>query len=454
MPLLVFWFLAVSMTWLVSEHFFFWDTVQLASKHAHHFYQNGFSSLLLPDEIDSGHPPIFGYLLAALWVLFGKTLLVSHFYALFFLLILIFQAYHLGDFLFKKNGGIWFCSFLLASPVMASQTVLVSPDVALCAFFIMGLNGVFQQKNNLLSIATLGLAMTSMRGMMVVIVLFATLLYQNKDFFKENYQNILFLVKKIIVPFLPAGLFAIAFLAWHFATKGWIGYFSGSTWAESFQSVGVKGFFKNIAIVAWRLADFGHIFIWLAGLYYFFQKKSSTQTARFLALLLCSILLLTPSALLYVGLSGHRYFLPIYIVSFLIVLDLIKNNYVKTALILGLLSGNFWVYPQPMATGWDSTLAHLPYYSLRKEMLDLIAENHLDIATIGTAFPNYNALETVDLNNDNRHFAKKDFSQNKYIFYSNVMNDFSAEELQTLQNTWKKRFVLQKGQVKVILYEK
>ena len=94
-----------------------------------------------------------------------------------------------------------------------------------------------------------------------------------------------------------------------------------------------------------------------------------------------------------------------------------------------------------MATGWDSTLAHLPYYSLRKEMLDLIAENHLDIATIGTAFPNYNALETVDLNNDNRYFAKKDFSQNKYIFYSNIMNDFSAEELQTLQNTWKKRFI-------------
>ena len=107
-----------------------------------------------------------------------------------------------------------------------------------------------------------------------------------------------------------------------------------------------------------------------------------------------------------------------------------------------------------MATGWDSTLAHLPYYTLRKEMNSLIDENHLDITTIGTAFPNCNALETVDLSNDNRHFAKKDFTQNKYIFYSNVMNDFSAEELKILQNTWKKRFILQKGQVDVILYEK
>ena len=452
--MLAFWFLAALMTWLVCEHFFFWDTVQLASKHAHYFYENGFSSLFLPDEIDSGHPPIFGYLLAVLWILFGKTLFISHFYALFFLLILIFQSYHLGDFLFKKNGDIWFCIFLFSSPVLASQAVLVSPDVALCAFFIMGLNGIFQKKNTLLAIASLALSMTSMRGMMVMIVLFITFLQQNQDFLKENYKNTIFLSKKIIIPFLPAALFGLTFLTWHFVTKGWIGYFSGSTWADSFQSVGVKGFLKNIAIVAWRLADFGHIFIWLTALFYFFEKKSTLKTARFLPLLLFSILLLIPSALLYTGLSGHRYFLPIYIVSFLIVLDLVENNYVKIALIFALLSGNFWVYRQPTATGWDSTLAHLPYYTLRKEMLGLIDENHLDITTIGTVFPNCNVLETVDLNNDNRHFAKKDFAQNKYIFYSNIMNDFSAEELQTLQNTWKKRFILQKGQVEVILYEK
>ena len=454
LPLLAFCFLATLITWLVREHFFFWDTVQLASKHAHYFYENGFSSLFLPDEIDSGHPPIFGFLLAGLWVIFGKTLFISHFYALFFLLILIFQSYHLGNFLFKKNGGIWFCSFLLASPVMASQAILVSPDVALCAFFIMGLNGIFQKKNTLLAIASLGLAMTSMRGMIVIIVLFLTFLQQNQDFLRENYKNIFILNKKIIFPFLPAALFGVCFLTWHFVTKGWIGYFSGSTWAASFQAVGFKDFLKNIVIVVWRLADFGHIFIWLTALYYYFSKKLAIQTTRFLALFLFSILLLTPSALLYTGLSGHRYFLPIYIISFLIVLDLVKNNYVKIALILALLFGNFWVYPQPMATGWDSTLAHLPYYNLRKEMLHLIAESHLDIATIGTAFPNCNSFENVDLNNNNQSFAKKDFIQNKYIFYSNVMNDFSAEELQTLQNTWKKRFFLQKGQVKVILYEK
>jgi hypothetical protein len=440
-------------TWFVGDNFFFWDTVQLASKHAHHFYQNGFSSLYLPDEIDSGHPPIFGYLLAVAWILFGKTLMVSHCYALFFLLILLFQSYHLGNFLLKKNGGIYLCGFLLASPVMASQAILVSPDVALCAFFMMGLNGIFQKRTPLLAIATLGLSMTSMRGMMVILVLFTTFLYENRVFLKQNKINVLVLGEKIILPFLAAGLFGATFLAWHFFTKGWIGYFSGSTWAESFKSVGAKGFLKNIAIVIWRLADFGHIFIWLGIIYCLFQKKYTVNKALF-ALLFFAVILLTPSALFYAGLSGHRYFLPIYIISFLIVIDFIKNNWMRIALIFSLLLGNFWVYQQPTATGWDSTLAHLPYYSLRKEMLDFIAENNIDLTSIGTAFPNCNALETVDLNNDNRHFAKKDFDQNKFIFYSNVMNDFSAEELQTLQTAWKKRFVLQKGLVTVILYEK
>lgn len=453
LSLLLFWLLAIVATWLVKDNFFFWDTVQLASKHAHHFYQNGFSSLYLPDEIDSGHPPIFGYLLAATWVLFGKTLLVSHLYALFFLLILLFQSYHLGDFLFKKNGGIYFCSFLLASPVMASQAILVSPDVPLCAFFVMGLNGIFQKRSTFLAIATLGLSMTSMRGMMVIMVLFATFLHQNIDFLKENKRNILVLSKKIILPFLAAGMFGTIFLMWHFYTKVWIGYFSGSTWAESFKSVGVKGFLKNIAIVIWRLADFGHIFIWLGIAYYFFFGKYAISKTLFV-LLFFALLLLTPSALFYAGLSGHRYFLPIYIVSFLIVIDLVRNNWAKIGLISMLVLGNFWVYKQPTATGWDSTLAHLPYYSLRKEMLDFINENNIDFETIGTAFPNYNELEVVDLNNDKRHFAKKDFEQNKFIFYSNIMNDFSAEELQILETSWEKRCILQKGQVVVILYQK
>ena len=59
---------------LVQDHVFFWDTVQLGAKHAYWYYENNFQSLLLPTEIDSGHPPLFGMYLAFCWLLFGKSL--------------------------------------------------------------------------------------------------------------------------------------------------------------------------------------------------------------------------------------------------------------------------------------------------------------------------------------------------------------------------------------------
>ena len=70
--------IGIALVWAVQHDPFFWDTVQLASKHAHHFYENGLRWTPLPPEIDSGHPPVFGYYLALAWTCFGKTLPASH----------------------------------------------------------------------------------------------------------------------------------------------------------------------------------------------------------------------------------------------------------------------------------------------------------------------------------------------------------------------------------------
>ncbi len=453
-PLLFFYFAAMLVTWLVRDHFFFWDTIQLASRHAHHFYENGFSSLKLPDDMDSGHPPLFGFGLAFLWKMFDKNLLISHLYILLFLILLIRQAYKLGVFLFGYWGGAWFCAFLLASPVVAGQAVLVSPDVVLCLFFIMSLRGIFENNISILSIGALGLSMTSLRGMMTLVALFAQFLFVNRTLIKQNFKNILFLFKKFVVPFLPAAFFGVGFLIWHWTAKGWIGYFSGSSWAESFVKSKGQALLKNFFIIGWRLIDFGHFFLWLVVFHAIFKKKIDKKIFDFVSLLVFSVLFLTPSALLYVGLNGHRYFLPIYISLILIVLSVLKNKKVKLLLILGLLTGNFWVYPQPIATGWDATLAHLPFYHLRKEMMNYIDKNNLDIREIGTAFPQLDFQENLLLNGDMRSFAAKDLKKNKYVFYSNIMNDFTTEELKTLKKDWKKRFILGGGQVEVILYEK
>ena len=71
-----------------------------------------------------------------------------------------------------------------------------------------------------------------------------------------------------------------------------------------------------------------------------------------------------------------------------------------TMAFMGLLSGNFWVYPQPISTGWDSTLAHLPYYKLRNEMLQYIDNQGIKCSDVGTAFPNWRPSKLVDLTPD------------------------------------------------------
>ena len=58
--ILFFLILFTILTYLVSDHIFFWDTVQLGAKHGLHFYDTNFSEILLPDVIDSGHVPVFG----------------------------------------------------------------------------------------------------------------------------------------------------------------------------------------------------------------------------------------------------------------------------------------------------------------------------------------------------------------------------------------------------------
>ena len=86
-----------------------------------------------------------------------------------------------------------------------------------------------------------------------------------------------------------------------------------------------------------------------------------------------------------------------------------------------LLSGNFWIYPQKISQGWDSTLAHLAYYDLRREAVSYLDERHIDFNEVQSFFPNVATIDKIDLNNDQRRFSDFDRKSN-YVFYSNVFN--------------------------------
>lgn len=419
--------------------------------------------------MDSGHFPAFGMYLAACWKIFGKSLAVSHLSVLPFLLGVWHFSYRLGDF-FLGGRFAWLltiCVFL--DPVFAGQTVLVSPDLGVMCFFLAGLWAIIKPQKLLLAVAAIALAALSMRGMMIVLALYFFKLLTHIIAFdfspKSSPLSWLKFVWKNALPFVPAGLLSLAFLYAHYAHTGWVGYHADSPWAPAFAKVDFAGFLKNCGVLVWRILDYGRVFLLLIGAaaaFVFYRKKVKNGFPRKFLLLVSlvgvCVFCLTPSVLIHKGLLLHRYLLPLLFALNLTALYLLIKAEIKfkNALLalgfIGLATGNFWVYPKHVAQGWDATLAHLPYYDLRDEMLNYIEEKSLEKSEIGSAFPNISGFEYTDLQPRGWEPVRFDFAENDYILYSNVMNDFSDAELTELENDWKKVKEMKSGGVCFILY--
>jgi len=488
----------VVLTWFVCDHSFFWDTIQLSSLQAHWFYENGFDQFLLPKEIDSGHPPAFGWYLALMWKVFGKSLVVSHFAMLPFLLGTVYGLYRLGKCFFN---GLWVLVaplLMILDPVYLGQSVLVSPDIALLFFFLMVLLGVFEKRNWAIMLGGVGLALISMRGMMVLASLFffswvLTFLQERKV------PNISLTFRKLL-PFLLGAFAGFGFLIFHYLETGWIGYHADSPWALSFEGVDGKGFVRNLVVLVWRFLDFGRVVFCVLFLvlgWCLFKERggvggvgspsnaydggkpsdavqqsdaawqseearSSDRTWELLLLVLVLFLFLTPSLLLHEGLVAHRYLLPVFLIFDLLGLYLLwRSSFSESVkrLMLGLvtvafLTGHFWVYPPKISQGWDSSLAHLPYYDLRQMMIEYMKSEQISFDQVGSAFPNLRSFKHIDLNESEERFSPKDLSQQAYIFYSNVFNDFSDEEIDELFMEWEVKKEFKKRGVMVILFQR
>jgi len=295
----------------------------------------------------------------------------------------------------------------------------------------------------MLSAAIAGLLFSHMRGAMGVVLIGLFDLYKSRIWEKPTAKL------PRLTAYLPALLTLAAYTVFHYLKKGWIGYHENSPWIGCFEVVDAKGFLRNMVIVAWRLVDYGKLFIVLVLLMLVFlfrkQQQGIDKTLSDLLILLgLSMLAFIPSALIYKVLNSHRYFLPITMILTVITgyilyrinLSVKFRNSLYWIMLIGLLSGNFWTYPDTIAKGWDATLAHVPYYSLRNDMLDYIDSRNISFSDIGTEVPNDLPLKYYDLTDDERYIPRKDFNRNKYIFYSNLYNMFTDDEIMTLKKHW------------------
>ena len=467
---------------LTSPLPFFWDTVQLGAMQGDWFFRTADHSLLLPDRIDSGHIPGFGLYLSTVWHWFGQSLVASHLAMAPWLWLLFYQLVRLGR--YSAASSYWWLLPLiaLADPVLLGQMVLISPDIVLVAAFLLSVNSILEGERNWLAVGIAILGLISLRGMMIGLCLF---FWDAWLHWSPSRREAIKKIGELLLPYLPGGLLAIAYLSYHYWAKGWVGIHEDSPWAESFALSSFGSLLRQGAVVIWRLLDFGRVFVWLVLLitlatYGLLQYKNAERQTfydwqqgiiRWFRAApglyrkvggLCMLLLIVIGlpALLSQGLSQHRYFLPFFLcLSWFTLLSLDRiprirrRKWLAAILILGLFSGIRWIYPDHIAQGWDASPAHLPYYNGRAQAIAYLDQKGIPLSAVGTAFPEVGPVHFRELNDRQEGMIHRDLSKQSFIYYSNVMNDFTDEELQLLQTAWDPVFSYDRWGVKVMIYQ-
>ena len=438
----------------------FWDNVLFVSKMGTPLYENGiFNWLSIPIDSDPGHPPFIAILMAMGWKIFGRSLETSHWIMLPFIIGLLWQLLLLVKHFVKESHlKVWALLLILSDPTLLCQLILINPEPILLFFFFLSLNAILNEKYfyKVIGISLLGIV--SLRGMMLCAGLFLFDLFYT-IYIIRDYKK--FISKKNILIYFLASLLAILYLVWRLNERGYISSHPNETYgnAWAFESVQMffKNFARNIVVLIHRFLDFGRVIPILFVVLAFFLKKELRKQLKVKTLLFgvfvptsviytISIIIINPMSHIYYIAS----FVCIILLAFVMLQQMKHSKAIFVGILISLLAGNLIVYPQKIAQGWDASLAHLPYWNLRKEAITYLDNNRIDIRETASFFPNYTSIDDVDLNGDTRSFKR--FSGNaKYVFYSNVYN-VTDEDLNRLSTDYHIIKAFRKNRVYINIY--
>lgn len=430
----------------------FYDNILFSSKIPDHFFRNGFFALPLPVSIDTGYGPLWAWYITAGWQILGKSLWVNH---LLCLPILIASAwfYLKVAAYFISNSYLWVAMLLLwLEPTYLAQSTMASPDVLVVMGFIGSLYSIIYDKKYLLILLTIILAMLSVRGAILVFLLFINQLIFNY----HQHQKIQL---KLILPYLFSAAFFILWAVLHYQQTGYLLIREGSPWAAHHKLASISQMLNNVKFVVWLVLDFGRVilfgFIFFMLFFVIWKRKTiQLKTKILLYWCVCPLALLGFILCLRTNPLMHRYFMVCFLLTSILAVHLFSNHLTKkknffifAIVVVSLISGHFWIYPDRITQGWDASLAHIPYFKLRKEMMDFLDDTNINYNLVATGFPIYNSSYYTNFSNNKNQFAlhQRKFNQSTYLLYSNVCNDFSVEEIALLKS---EKFVLQKSLVK------
>lgn len=418
----------------------FWDNVLFAGKMGKHIYENVLFSWRIPVAFDPGHPPFLATYLAFGWKIFGKSLLVSHLLMAPFIFGLLLQINNFIHYFIKDEKlSLMAIILVVADPTLLSQLVLVNPEVIQLFFFFVALNAVLSGKFIVKTIGLAFLGLVTYRGMMLCAGIFFIDFVMRTLLQKEKVVRFFSITN--IASYTLGALPALAFVIWRLFFVGWLQAHPDSPWAELWRMVTLKEFFRNVLVLTHRFVDFGRVFILSFVMLSIYIKRQSLDNEKFLLILITflSTIVIVITSVLSTNAMGHRYFIASYLPVILLAFMFLQEYRHKMALYFGLLialiAGNFIIYPDSVAQGWDASLAHLPYWKIRSDAIEFLDSKNINIVETASFFPNATEVDNVELNGDNRSFVNFTGSE-EYVFYSNVYN-VSDSDLNILNSNYR-----------------
>ncbi len=426
-----------------------WDNVLFVSKTGTFLYEHGLLSWFdMPVRVHSAHPYLCGTYYAAMWHLFGRSLLVSHLVTIPIIIGVLYQLWQLCCFFLEEEKQRYAALLLMcANPTLCSHCVQAGQELFILFFTLYALNAILRQEQLHKAIALCFLPLFSLRAMMLCAGLFFTE-WGVCAIRKERFWTI-----QRIGTYAGGLILSVSYLFMRYAvfsgepTKVGIDYFSYTSMAQILYT-----FARNIVILVWRFIDFGQVTVFIVIGLLLLRHKETLRESKVRLLLLCAIMptgVIGLTSIFSMNPMGHHYFLPAFVICIFLAFYLLryarKRKLVYGLLLCSLLAGNLIVYPEYLSQGWNNSLAHLPYWSIRRQAIHEMNERHIPLEQTASFFPNACANDLVELNGDQRSFCAFT-GKEEYVFYSSCYNPLD-EEIDILHTQYNPLFTYRRGLV-------
>ncbi len=439
----------------------FWDNILFVSKMGGALYDNGLLSWAsIPIASDPGHPPFLATYLALGWKIFGRSLFISHWLMLPFVFGLLWQMHSfITIFIKNKSASFLAFTFLFVDPTFIAQLTQITPEILVLFFFFLALNGTLKNNYWFKIIGFTLLGIVSLRGMMLcagVLLIDVVLNIIQKGNLNKN-----FVTRKNISVYILAALPALTYIFWRLMVKGWIISNPLNTFGNAWQFFSIHdfimNFLKNLLSFGQQFLDFGRIILFCFVILTLIKFRKSLDWKSIIPLgviTIFSTIVIYVTCIIIRSPMGHYYFLPsilsMELLTFFLITKYKQKRTVFIIMISSLLLGNLIVYPDKFAQGWHSSLAHIPYWKMRKNAINYMDDHDILVSETASFFPNNTTIDNIELNNDMRSFIPFNGTE-KYVLYSNVFN-LSDNELMLLKKNYSliKKYTNQNVRVEIM----